>query len=56
MSKRTRCPVCGGKLIPWAEDSEGWHTVSTWSPWVDCCLRAELRLIDICEDCDTVVT
>ena len=56
----TLCPVCGGRLVPWSEDSEGWRTVSTWSPWVDCCIRplerAELRWIDICEDCDTVVT
>ena len=65
VNKGTCCPVCGGRLVPWADGPApgyeyDWHTMPSWRPWVDCCTRpldrAVLRWIDICEDCETVVT
>ena len=65
--KRTCCPVCGGRLVPWSWQIDlrgkrrgyGWDTSTEWRPWVDCCEprdRDRLGWIDICENCDTVVS
>ena len=70
MKTKTCCPVCGGKLIPWSSDyafdpmaQNNWRTMSSWVPWVDVAtdrrsggVRYHTRNIDICEDCETVVS